>query len=189
MDELLSLKESEVLKSLISANFELASVALSETKKTVKDRIAASLDHAEISYNTLSETVKNLAYSEKLKYQNRLSVYKQRTEEMKERLKNLDKAESTIGENPQFVDMRFEKTLSEGIRSQEIGVKTLEKLQMQKGTITKFSQAECFKENINEADQALFEFSMKRVKLKMSMLLICFLEIVILLLILYIKIR
>lgn len=189
MLELLKSQESEVLRSLLSANTEFASFALSGTKNAVKARISAYLEQADKGYGTLAEAMKKLTDSEKFKYRNRLAVYQQRTEEMKKRLKNIDRNQSDNGESPELADMKFEKTLSEGMRSHEIGVKTLAKLQMQKETITKFSQSENFRENINEADQSLFELSLKRVKLKMSMLLICFLEIVILLLILYIKIR
>jgi hypothetical protein len=186
MDNVFRVQEVELLSYLMKANTELAKLPSGFNKEAVMTQVRRYLNQAGEGYQNIAKGISEMTDREKAAAQVRLRAYRQKYNELK---LQIDQARcfGTNKEDNGIYEGNLERTLEMGEKSYEIGIRSLSLLKGQQDKLSSTQMGEQFSQDVNDADSALTELTMKKVKLKVSMLFIILLEFLILLLILYLK--
>ena len=188
MLELFKLEEGKFIKFLMNADSEISKIGLSGSKEALMGKVKEYMQKAEAGYDKMTGILSNLSEQERTSYNNRLRSYKEQVAIIRNKIRREEAENKKILPKNGFVDKNLENTLATGIRTYDIGTNSLLTLKNQRDTIDGYDQQDNIKQNVNEADDSVSMLIIKKIKLKSSMVTIIFLEFLILVLIVYIKV-
>jgi Vesicle transport v-SNARE protein N-terminus len=184
MLELFKNYESDFLRYLVAANSEVSKMGNSKT--IILGKVKDYLNQADTGYQKMAESLKKLSVNERSSYEARLQIYKQKTDEIKKQIYQKREFYS-IDNHTGSVDQDLQRTLITGIKTEELGSQNLIQLHTQRNVIDNYNRNSAIEAHIKDTDTALSSLTVKKIKLKMSMMVIIFLEFIIIGLVLYIK--
>ena len=182
-------QEGKFLYYLMAANSEMTNFSMNKTKENAIEIVKDYLKKADNGYSLMHDSLNSLTDSERSNYNIRLKVYKEKIDEIKTRIvgNKTKELRNAADEEDDKIQGSLDNVHSLGLKSEEIGVKSLVQLKNQREITDGYDKIETLHTYALEADKANSSLNYKKIKLKLSMILIVFLEFIIMILVLIIK--
>lgn len=177
LGNLIKSQEFDIMKNLLFVKSALAS---GENNEELIKKTSACLATVKDKYTKLKILAESSSDLKQQLLNRKIEAYKQKCEEIQNDLNQIRFSSKPTNENS------LENAQKSGLRSEQIAIHTLGKLQSQTSTVDKFASWSIEKE-IKDSNSTLIDLYVKKSKIKVSLVIIIILQVLIFLLVLKIK--